>query len=255
MVRQVNVSSLAGLLVEGRFVSAGSFVLYVDHIDGDDLRGILVSQMNKEGRRELYLHAPRGKRILNSSSHQVTLQLFDYWGAFLKDDQWIPSPGEMYEFSVDAGMLATRSHGAPDLSDMSFAELREEIRDLEKINHSTAPLPLPHQDPKALQRQAEAFNAYLGKAQVHINRQVSFSFASFGFTLIGIPLAMRAHRRETSVGVAIALVLITIYYFFVILGEMLSGFPEFLPHLILWIPNFLFQTVGGLLLWRANAGQ
>ena len=62
-----------------------------------------------------------------------------------------------------------------------------------------------------------------------------------------MPLGITAHRKETSVGFALSLVIAFSYFFFIIVAEALSkntSLPAGVPVFMIWFPNLLFIGLG-----------
>jgi len=88
------------------------------------------------------------------------------------------------------------------------------------------------------------------ESRTEINKRFSFPFACVAFAIIGVPLGVTAHRRETSIGFAMGLIVAVAYFLFVIIADTLRGNPKVHPELLIWVPNVLFIVLGALLFRR-----
>jgi lipopolysaccharide export system permease protein len=255
LIFQVKGELLNAQLPEGRYIrDFPGYIFYTEKNRGGLLQNVTIITLPKdETNNTTTVMAPSGRLEVDAPDKKYILHLTDARSVTTGARVDIGySPESIIEFNMNS---ATNKNYKPRITDLTFWQLRDELADLEKK------IGLP---PAAATNSVE-LRAQLAAARnerkdltepirVEMNRQVAFSFACFGFTLVGIPLGIRVHRRETNIGVAIALALVLIYYCFVLTGQALSARPEFAPHLIVWLPNFIFQAVGAVLLWRANRG-
>lgn len=241
-------------LPEGRFISNfPGYVFYARKISSSgNLQDVMIIKPGNETNAPTTIQAPRGKLETDVRNKRLVLNLFDASSVTLGTRTAISA---FHALILNFDLNAVTNHfSKPKISDMTFWQLQDELKDLDRK------LSLPPAATNSAGWRSHLLEARKQRqdltepVRVEMNRQIAFSFACFGFALIGIPLGIRVHRRETNIGVAIALGLVLIYYSFIILGESLSARPEFAPHLIVWLPNFIFQAVGAVLLWRANRG-
>ena len=232
LIYQSVVEQAEVLLPEKTFIRQFKpYTIYFNSVRGSEVRNVEMYEMDKSGSNVLStLHATRGTLtvdVSNPTNKMVRLLLHDAQMLNLRDGQRQPM------FSGELPVELPIQHKAekePQLSEMTFRELWERRRQYQAEGIRTTPL------------------------DVVIHSQVAFSFACLSFTLIGVPLGIRAHRRETSAGIGMAMLLVMVYYSFLILGQSLDTKPQYFPWLIVWLPNFAFQIIGMVLLRRANRG-
>ncbi len=230
MLFEYGLENTAALLTEKGFTDFPDHRVYVGSISGDTLRDVVVYQHDEAGNLKLRMHAEEASLGVDAKTEQVMLTLRSVDGFEFSDGK-----ERTFVYAKHGPMALGKKTEAskqrpPKLKELGFGQLRARIAELKQQGKDPTP------------------------AQIQLHQKVALSFACIGFTLIGIPLAIRTHRRETNIGIAMALVLVTAYYGLIVLGQALEGHPGLLPHLWMWVPNFLFQGIGCVLLWKMNRG-
>ena len=242
-------------LPEGRYIKDfPGYIMNVGKNRGGDLQDVRIWVLKDEPNNVTYVHAARGKLEVDAVNKQITLFLYD--GQSLEVSEGTPHPGAFKEMALVKTNLLERRTFEAKISDMTSGQLWDELHDWEqRLSKQTSGRNLSKAQLEVRKHELEKLQGDpITPIRFQIHQQVAFSFACFGFTLVGIPLGIRMHRRETNVGIAVALLLVAVYYSFILLAQSLDTRPEWAPHLIVWLPNFIFQAAGAVLLWRANRG-
>ena len=243
-------------LPEGRFIKEiPGYIFYCGENRGGELRRVMVFKLKDETNVVMTIRAPRGKVAVDARNQVIDLSLYD--AKTLTFNEGKPTPGAQAELTVQVDLKPTEAsaHSAA-ISDMTFAQLWDELHEMER--RLSVPQPVGNMTKEQLQWRRLQLRVGLEEltepVRFQMHRQAAFSFACLGFTLVGIPLGVRMHRRETNIGIVVALLLVALYYSFILVGQALDSRPEWAPHLLVWLPNFIFQAVGAVLLWRVNRG-
>ncbi len=70
-------------------------------------------------------------------------------------------------------------------------------------------------------------------------QRASFACACFVFSLIGVPLAITARRKDTSTGFAMGIMVAAVYFMALVFCELSRKSGGITPFIVLWLPNVL----------------
>jgi len=237
-ISELGMASPLKLLEEGRFIrDFEGYTVYVGKKKNDQLQNIRIYE-TREAANSREVRAKTGKvRIETNEAAEVDmfLDLYDVVvDPFTDDKPWAAYLGQ---YSVKFANLARKRPYQPKEDDLLLNELVAGIRDPAMIF------------PQLKGRDVSVPRMIL---MVQFNKRFVMAVSCFAFVLLGVPLGIRAHRKESSIGIAISLFLVFNFYLFIVIAETLDRHPATRPDLIIWIPVLICIELGIYLLKRFN---
>lgn len=92
----------------------------------------------------------------------------------------------------------------------------------------------------------------LAGKELILGSKYAYPFASFIAVLVAVPLAVRFGKKGRTLGIALSIVILFVYY---LLGATAAAFGKngaLDPYLAAWLPNFILAAAGGWLVWRED---
>ena len=219
--------------------------IYVESSTGKALANLLVYELNDALDPMRVVFAHRGELETDRANKRLLLHIYD--ARFEQRDESHPD-----DFIRIRQGITMQESTLP----ISLAELYEKNKKRKGLSSMTAGELLERIDTDApAGGGAKAAKDKAGDrsaAKTEINKRFSFALASFAFALIGVPLAITAHRKETSIGFLLSLVVGLVYFLFIIFVDTIRSKPQFHPEWLIWSPNVLFLALGGWLFFRLS---
>ncbi|MBI5123981.1 MAG: LptF/LptG family permease [Candidatus Omnitrophica bacterium] len=226
VVKEIGIRSPAALLEAGTFIRGfENYVIFVYDVKGNKFKNIRIYQP-QDGKPTRTIIAESGEINTLPDKNLMELKLFN-------GTSEEPSPTDpenfyklnfrTYYMTIDLSRVLKQEKINKKAREMTMKELGEEIK--KSAAQSIDPMPL----------------------FVEAYKKINMSIASFVLILVGIPLGIRAHRSEKSIGFGISLILFAMYW-----GVFLGGIAMALkgvssPAFGVSLPNIVFFVVGVVL--------
>lgn len=243
LARRISVGAGLELLEPGRVIDDFPKVkIYFEEKEGNWLRDLIVLDFSNP-RVDRMITA--SKALVTSEGRDVVLDLHGMTVDPLDENNPGMARATRFQYRVKDA-LKDRTYKRRE-KDFRFFEILSEIR-LAKadVRDPQAAAERRAREGRAkgavakeLKLVKKSLKSQLSNLRTEFQKRLVFAFASICFVLVGVPLGIRAQRRESSIGIAIALVTALGYYLVVILMTSLEKNYAVRPDLLIWLPVVL----------------
>ncbi|MCX5703896.1 MAG: LptF/LptG family permease [Candidatus Omnitrophica bacterium] len=232
---EVGVKNPTAALEEGVFINSfQKYILFIYHVDQkkNRLGNVRIYEPQGEDKPTRTIVAKAGEFIAVPEKNSIKLKLMD--GTSDEPDPGKPTNFYKLNFKTYFMNLSLAQGQDKDKvekksKEMTIQELNAELSKLKKEGIDATPL------------------------IIEINEKIALAFSCFVFMLLGAPLAIITRRREKSINIGIAILVMVVYYPLLIGCEALGIQGNVNPQLAIWAPNILFTIIGSILTFKLCA--
>ena len=160
-----------------------------------------------------------------------------------RDAKWIMHDGMIYDLSDEE-----RTHTMK--FDQQILPVNASPRQI--VREQKKPEELTMSELKAQIEIMKSQYVNTNKLETELYQRVTVPMASLIFALIGVPLGLQPTRTPSSVGFALSVVIIFLYYAVMTLANAIGRSGAIAPMYAVWIPNVIGLLSGFVLIYRAS---
>ena len=223
MLKEVGVQNPLALLEPGLPIEYENISIFIDNKDDNNkLTGIQVYITDKKRislQQDIYaregdISVDDEKQIMKITLHEAIIKSYE------DDGKKKITSSETMSFAINYGDKLNRAKVAEKAKYLTLSELFARNILYRRRGQDTTAL------------------------EVELNQRIAFGFSPIAFLLLGLPLAVRTSRRETSIGLFLSVALAGIYFISIMTFNAFGTKPHLYPQYLLWLPNVLYQVVG-----------
>lgn len=231
LIKEIGIKNPLALIEPGIFIKGfKDYIIFVYNISGNKLKNIRIYQP-QEGKPTRTIVAEEGEVVAVPEENAVRLELRN--GS--ADESMPNDPDNFYKimfqtYSMNLDLKEAMEYEKIDKKprEMSIRELRKEIVKFNKDKINTTPL------------------------YIEIHNKLALAFSSFVFAILGIPIAIRTHRREKSINFGLTMFLFLIYWG-IMLGGVACSIRGIMPAWVgIWMANAVMFFIGIVLFIKVS---
>ena len=233
LLRDTATTQPMSIFEPGQQIEFEGAVVYIDDkIGTDQLRGVQIFMFDDKLKLSQDIFAESAKLSTDEATMILTIKLFKcVIGSYDANGGKQTIFNDELEFNFDYGKAVSDNRVRERSKFLPADQLLARTKIMRKLG-------MPKQD--------------ICEQEVELNSRIALALSPIAFLLLGLPLAIRTSRRETSVGLFLSVILGGVFFLSIVVIESLAIFPAIFPQYLIWLPNLVFQGLGAALLYRVS---